>query len=106
MLLSIIKSPLAIFFYLSVILTQTSVLFPQNIGSYQKVAGWPLTMYKVEYKRVGDIKATGEIIHQLVKDNSTLMLERVLLNIALWTILFYIVWFSYQKFNRVKSKES
>lgn len=96
-----ITANLAIFVLISIFITYLSILFPQKIGSYKIVAGWPITMYKTEYKRVGDITNTGRIIRK-VKRTNTVMQERVLLNIFLWTVLFQFTWFVYHKLRNIK----
>lgn len=93
--ISIRNNPLIGFLIFATVLTQTSIMFPQNIGRLQQVAGWPLTMYKAEFRRVGEIEASGEIIHRTVKDKSFLMWERVLVNFLLWMVILEGTWLSY-----------
>lgn len=104
MLIQILKTPVILFLYLSVVLTQSSIFFSQNIGRFQKVSGWPFVMYKEEYKRIGDIKVTGEIIHKMVKTKSTVMWEMVFINIAFWTTIFIAFWMGHKRLSRMKSK--
>lgn len=95
-MIQIIKnSPIILFIYLSVVLTQSSILFPQNIGRFQKVAGWPLSMYKVNFKYVGGINSSGRLVRRVKQTSSKMMWERVFVNILIWTALFQGTWWTY-----------
>ena len=98
------KTPFAAFLFFSIVLTNTSVFFPQNLGEFQKVAGWPLVMYKVEYRLAGDIEPTGKLTHWLSPDKNQVMWEKVFLNILLWTVLLQGTWWFYQKLEEPKVK--
>ena len=100
------KTPLLIFFFTGIVLTQSSLLFPQNQGRFQKVAGWPLTMYETRYRIERDIEPTGTIIHRTVQDDSQLMWGRLVLNIILWTFILYGTWWMYQKVYHTSSSQA
>ena len=98
------KTPFAAFLFVSIVLTNSSVFFPQNIGSFQKVAGWPLVMYKLDYRLTGDIEPTGKLIHWLTPFQSQVMWERVFLNILIWTVLLQGTWWFYRKLEQPKTQ--
>jgi hypothetical protein len=91
------KSPLVFFFYVAVVLTQSSLLFPQSLGSFQRVAGWPLVMHKTQYKIQGKIEQTGSIVHNIKEESKQIMWGRVLLNIVIWTAILQGTWIGYYK---------
>lgn len=97
------KSPLLIFFYIAIVLTQSSLLFPQSIGKYQKVAGWPLTMHKTQYRLEGKIEATGGIVHNLIEESKQIIWGRVIINVIVWTIILQGTWLVYNKFFEQKT---
>ena len=90
-------TPILIFLFFGIVLTQSSMLFPQNLGRFQTVSGWPLTMYKAQYREVGDIDSTGRIIRRVVPQDPELMVNRILTNILLWTLLLYGTWWIVEK---------
>lgn len=96
------NTPILIFLFLGIVLTHSSMFFPQNLGQFQKVAGWPLTMYKAEYQLEGNIEPTGRIIRRIVQEEDQLIWSRVFLNIVLWTFLLYGTWWLYEKSNMLK----
>jgi hypothetical protein len=99
------KTPLLVFFYVAVVLTQSSLFFPQSLGSFERVAGWPLTMHKTEYKIEGKIEPTGSIVHDLIEESRQIMWGRVFLNIVIWTLLLHGSWFTYYKFFGQKTEK-
>ena len=104
--LLVTKTPILIFLFTGIVLTQSSLLFPQNQGRFQIVAGWPLTMYETRFRIEGDIEPTGTIIHRTVQEGSQLMWGRVVLNIILWTFILYGTWWMYQKAHHTSSSQA
>lgn len=91
-----------LFMALGIFLTYSSVHFPQSVGRYQVVAGWPLAVYRVEYRRVGEIQPTGSIQHRLIVDQNRFMWSQALVNVLLWTTLLYGTWWIFEKSNLLK----
>ncbi len=94
---SLLRNPLIVFLFVSIVLTQISVAFPQSLGNFHKVSGWPLTIYKVDYRMAGDIEPTGKFVHWLAPTNSRMMWEKFILNILIWTTLLQGTWWFYKK---------
>lgn len=92
------------FLCVSVVLTYISLFFPQNIGKFQTVAGWPLTMQKTIYRYEGDIDPTGRISRRLVMADTRLIWTRMILNVILWMLILYGAWRVYEKAPLMKSK--
>ena len=90
-------TPILIFLFVGIVLTQSSMLFPQNLGRFQTDSGWPLTMYKAQYRLEGDIDTTGRIIRRVVPQDTELMVTRMISNILLWTLLLYGTWWIVEK---------
>jgi len=91
------KTPFIAFLFVSIVLTKSSFLFPQKLGNFQRVAGWPLTVYKVDYRIAGDIESTGRLNHWIVSDNREIMWGKLLLNILIWIALLQGTWWFYKK---------
>ncbi len=100
------NNPLLTFLIIGVLLTEASLIFPQRIGNFQKVAGWPLTMHKVYYKVVGNFTTSGEIVHNIIKSDSEMFWNMAFLNILIWTLLLYSTWLVYEKRGKNKSNQA
>ncbi len=96
------NTPLIIFLLMAVVITEFSLIFPQNIGRFQKAAGWPLTMYRIHYKTVGDFTSSGELIHRLEQVGADMSWKVVFLNIILWSLMFYGSWVLYERKSKVR----
>lgn len=99
-------TPVLAFLFVGFLLTETSLLFPQNLGKFQTVAGWPLVMYKIEYRYEGDIDSTGRITRNLVPNDAKLMANRMFVNIILWTLILYMGWWFNGRGQFLRSKPS
>ena len=99
------KSPLFVFIFVAIVVTNVSLLFPQNLGKYQKVAGWPLVMYKIEYQLVADIDPAGRLIHGITAATRQMMWERAFLNILIWTLLLHGAWVFHRKVEKTGTPE-
>lgn len=90
---------------MSIVLTNASLLFPQNIGKFQKVSGWPMAMYKIQYKLETDVESTGSIVHSIVKERSQISWSKVIANIIFWTLLLDLTWIASHKIIKVKPQK-
>lgn len=95
-----------VFVLAGVVLTEASLLFPQSLGKFQKVAGWPITMYMVEYRYVGDIDSSGRITRILVPDETKLLASRMFVNIVLWTLILYGTWWFNERGRFLRTRSS
>lgn len=89
-------TPFLWFLFLGLVITQSSLFFPQTLGSKKIVAGWPLTMFVQEYKRITDISSSGSIVHRIVPAQNQLIVEKAFLNVVLWTVILFITWITYR----------
>lgn len=100
------ETPLLPFLFVGIVLTHSSLMFPQNLGTLQSVAGWPLIMYKEEFRFESDIDPTGQISRQVVPEEAKLMWNRIFGNILIWTVLLYGTWWVYEKSDLLKTRKA
>ena len=99
------RTPFILFFYLAVVLTRISLFFPQTIGTFHKVAGWPLAYYKSEYAITAEILEESRIVHKFIVKSNEIIRKNLVLNVVIWTVLLQSSWWMYEGKNKQKAKD-
>jgi hypothetical protein len=89
-------TPFAVFLVIAFLISQTSILFPQRLGSKLEVAGWPLKIYERSYYQVTDVNTNGKLTKLTVSDDGRILFDKVVINILLWLLILSVTYWTYK----------